>query len=252
MKELAIRRPFSENLLFWILMLLATVIGELAGDVFLIDFHIGNPLRTCIFAIAFIVFVALQIKQISDSPYIYWGSILLSTALGLTIADFVDDFLGYGYTVGGVVILLMVIRSMLMWKWENTIDPLKTKVKSTEVLYYWLAILFSQSLGSELGEWSNHTAGIGQLGTIYIFGLLLLCIFIYWQIRRYGSFNVFWLAFIFTRPIGAAISDFLSNPVNEGGLALSRASTIASLITSTIIIIYLTSKNRSVMPIVIR
>ncbi|WP_043975141.1 MULTISPECIES: COG4705 family protein [Acinetobacter] len=210
------------TLIFWIIKIAATTLGETAGDALSMSLNFGYILSTCIFSIIFIGFVALQMKARQYKPFLYWATIISTTTLGTTIADFVDRSLGIGYFGGSTLLLILLLASLAVW-YQSCGNIAVNSVQSTKSeAFYWITIMFSQTLGTALGDWTADTQGLGYTASALIFGslLLMLAAFYYWtQISRT---LLFWSAFVLTRPLGAVLGDFLDKPLDHGGLDLSR------------------------------
>ncbi|EOR06316.1 COG4705 family protein [Acinetobacter genomosp. 15BJ] len=210
------------TLLFWIIKIAATTLGETAGDALSMSLNLGYILSTCIFSIIFIGFVSLQMKAKEYKPFLYWATIISTTTLGTTIADYVDRSLGIGYLGGSIILLTLLLSSLAIWYWScgniavNSVQSAKTEA------FYWVTIMFSQTLGTALGDWTADTQGLGYTGAALIFGsLLLILIAVYYWTKISRTF-LFWSAFVLTRPLGAVLGDFLDKPLDHGGLDLSR------------------------------
>ncbi len=210
------------TLTFWIIKIFATTLGETGGDAVSMSMELGYLVSTVIFALIFFIAVFTQIRAKLFHPWIYWITIIATTTVGTTLADFADRSLGIGYAGGTTLLLTLLALSFFLWHKTlghvsmNTIGDNKTE------LFYWVTIMFSQTLGTALGDWTADTAGLGYTGGIYIFGGLLLIIIAAHLWTRIPKVILFWSAFILTRPFGAVLGDFLDKPINHGGLALSR------------------------------
>lgn len=210
------------TLLFWIIKIAATTLGETAGDALSMSLNLGYILSTCIFSIIFIGFVSLQMKAKEYKPFLYWATIISTTTLGTTIADYVDRSLGIGYLGGSIILLTLLLSSLAIWYWScgniavNSVQSAKTEA------FYWVTIMFSQTLGTALGDWTADTQGLGYTGAALIFGSLLLILIVLYYWTKISRTFLFWSAFVLTRPLGAVLGDFLDKPLDHGGLDLSR------------------------------
>ncbi|NNP71047.1 hypothetical protein [Acinetobacter sp. Ac_5812] len=210
------------TLLFWIIKIAATTLGETAGDALSMSLNLGYILSTCIFSIIFIGFVSLQMKAKQYKPFLYWATIISTTTLGTTIADYVDRSLGIGYLGGSIILLTLLLSSLAIWYWScgniavNSVQSAKTEA------FYWVTIMFSQTLGTALGDWTADTQGLGYTGAALIFGSLLLVLIVLYYWTKISRTFLFWSAFVLTRPLGAVLGDFLDKPLDHGGLDLSR------------------------------
>lgn len=212
------------TLIFWIIKIAATTLGETAGDAVSMSMNLGYLIGTFIFAAIFILAVTVQIKAQKFHPLIYWVTIVATTTVGTTLADFATRSLGIGYAGGSTLLLALLLGSLFIWyKSLGTVSVESIKTPQAE-MFYWLTIMFSQTLGTALGDWTSDTAGMGYLGAAVLFGgLLVILIGLYFWTNVSRTF-LFWAAFIITRPLGAVLGDFLDKPIASGGLALSRYS----------------------------
>ena len=227
------------TLIFWIIKILCTTIGETGGDAFTMSFlgettSEANPngylIGTAVFAVIFFVAVALQIKASKFHPFLYWFTIIATTTVGTTFADYLTRSNGLGYTVGSALLLGCVIASLIVWKLSTgTIDVASVRSAKSE-MFYWVTIMFSQTLGTALGDWFADTADLGYLGAAGVFGAGLLVLALLYYLTRASRPVLFWIAFILTRPLGAVVGDFLDKPHAQGGLALSRYVATAILL----------------------
>ncbi len=213
---------------FWLIKILATTLGETGGDAVTMSMGLGYLTGTLIFAMVFIGMVILQIRARDFHPAVYWSTIVASTTVGTTLADFADRSLGIGYTGGASLLAGLVIASLYAWYRTLGTIAVDSVGDAKSEGFYWLTIMLSQTLGTALGDWVADTAGLGYLGGIVVFGALLAGIAVlYWK-SRVSHVALFWAAFILTRPLGAVVGDFLDKPFDHGGLNLSRY--VASLV----------------------
>jgi uncharacterized membrane-anchored protein len=221
------------TLIFWVIKILATTLGETGGDAVSMSMNLGYLIGTAIFAVVFVLAVFIQIRAARFHPFLYWFTIIASTTVGTTLADFADRSLGIGYAGGAALLLVLLLSSLLTWRLVmGTVSVESVSTPKAEV-FYWVTIMFSQTLGTALGDWVADTNGLGYLGGVAIFGGILALIVLLYFFTRISRTLLFWAAFIVTRPLGAVVGDFLDKPVADGGLALSRY--VASLILLALI-----------------
>jgi uncharacterized membrane-anchored protein len=217
------------TLLFWIIKIAATTLGETGGDAVSMSMHLGYLVGTGIFAALFLIAVAAQIKAKQFHPVLYWATIIATTTVGTTLADFADRSLGIGYPGGSTLLFALLMASLALWyRTMGSISVASVNSPKTE-MFYWVTIMFSQTLGTALGDWTAGTAGLGYTGAAMVFGALLLLVIAAYFWTAISRTALFWAAFILTRPLGAVVGDFLDKPVNAGGLALSRYTASAVL-----------------------
>jgi uncharacterized membrane-anchored protein len=217
------------TLLFWIMKILATTLGETGGDAVSMSMNLGYLISTGIFAIIFLVAVLVQVLAKKFHPLIYWTTIIATTTVGTTMADFADRSLHIGYAGGTTILFTLLISSLFFWyRTLGSVDVKTVSSPKTE-LFYWVTIMFSQTLGTALGDWTADTAGIGYSGGAIVFVSLLAVIAVAYYWTKLSRTGLFWAAFILTRPLGATVGDFLDKPICNGGLALSRYTASATL-----------------------
>jgi uncharacterized membrane-anchored protein len=227
------------TLVFWIIKILATTLGETGGDALSMSMHLGYLDSTFIFAVVFLVAVAAQIRAKQFHPMIYWVTIIATTTVGTTLADFADRSLGIGYAGGSSILFISLMASLAIWRITLGSVSISTVVSPKTEVFYWVTIMFSQTLGTALGDWTADTAGLGYTGGALIFsGLLVLVALAYYR-TRISHTVLFWSAFILTRPLGAVVGDFLDKPIALGGLDLSRIVASSVLLLAIGVLIFM-------------
>jgi len=161
---------------------------------------------------------------------LYWATIIATTTVGTTLADFADRSLGIGYAGGSSLLLVLLIASLTVWHRTLGSVSINTVSSPRAEIFYWVTIMFSQTLGTALGDWTADTEGFGFLNSIALFGGLLAVIAALYFFTKISHTALFWAAFILTRPLGAVLGDFFDKPLNQGGLALSRYSASMTLV----------------------
>lgn len=232
-------KPISESslskvpevtVIFWIIKIAATTLGETGGDAVSMSMDLGYLIGTAIFGVIFAAAVSLQILAKRFRPFLYWLTIVATTTVGTTLADYATRDLGIGYTGGSSILLVLLLSSLLVW--HKTLGSISVKdIRSPKAeMFYWLTIMFSQTLGTALGDWTADTQGIGYLGSAAIFTALLAVVGVAYYRSTISHTILFWIAFVLTRPLGAVVGDFLDKPLADGGLALSRYSASIALL----------------------
>lgn len=223
------------TLLFWIIKIAATTLGETGGDAVSMSMHLGYLVATGIFAAVFALAVVAQIKARKFHPSLYWVTIIATTTVGTTLADFSDRSLGIGYAGGSALLLTLLLGSLFVW--HRTLGSVSVNTVSSPKaeMFYWVTIMFSQTLGTALGDWTADTAGLGYTGAAAVFSVLLALVVAAYFWTQVSRTLLFWAAFILTRPLGAVVGDFLDKPLSAGGLALSRYSASAALFAFIVI-----------------
>lgn len=226
------------TLVFWIIKIAATTLGETGGDAVSMSMHLGYLVGTAIFAGLFAVAVTAQVSARRFHPLLYWTTIIATTTVGTTLADFADRSLGIGYAGGTALLSGFLIVSLVIWhRTLGSISVETVRTKKAEV-FYWVTIMFSQTLGTALGDWTADTAGFGYTKGALLFAMMLAVVIAAYYWTEISRTTLFWTAFILTRPLGAVVGDLLDKPVSAGGLALSRYSASALLLTLILITLY--------------
>ena len=218
------------TLIFWIIKIAATTLGETGGDAVSMSLNFGYLAGTGIFAVVFLLAVGAQIAADRFHPLLYWTTIIATTTVGTTLADFADRSLHIGYAGGALLLLALLIASLATW--YRTLGSVSVATVSSPAaeMFYWVTIMFSQTLGTALGDWTADTAGFGYAGGAAIFGALLALVAAAYYWTDLSRTGLFWAGFVLTRPLGAVIGDFLDKPIGAGGMALSRYSASAALL----------------------
>ena len=222
------------TLVFWIIKIAATTLGETGGDTVTMTLNWGYLVGTALFLSLLLVLVILQIAAKRFHLWLYWATIVASTTAGTTMADFADRSLGIGYAGGSSLLFACLMATLGAWYWSQGSISVATVNTPKVEAFYWVAITFSQTLGTALGDWTADDTGLGYDGGALLFaaGLAVLAAAYFWT--NTSRVFLFWAAFILTRPLGATVGDFLDKPVSDGGLAWSRP--IASAVIAAFII----------------
>jgi uncharacterized membrane-anchored protein len=222
------------TLVFWIIKIIATTLGETGGDAVSMSMNLGYAVSSFIFIGIFVVAVIAQILAKKFHPFLYWLVVVATTTAGTTMADFADRSLGIGYPGGASLLFALLMGSLAVWYWSAGSISVNTVSTPRIETFYWVAILFSQTLGTALGDWMADTNGLGYEGGALVFGAGLALIAVAYFYTGISRTLLFWAAFILTRPLGATLGDLLDKPLANGGLAFSRF--YASAILAAIII----------------
>ena len=213
---------------FWIIKIAATTLGETGGDTVSMTMDLGYLIGTAIFLSILVVLVVMQIAAKKFHPFLYWSTIIASTTVGTTMADFADRSLGIGYLGGSSILFVSLMAVLALWHWSQGSVSVETVRTPKVEAFYWTAITVSQTLGTALGDWVAD-AGLGYEGGALLFGVALAAVAAAYFWTNVSRVLLFWAAFILTRPLGATVGDFLDKPLNQGGLDLSRPLASAAL-----------------------
>jgi uncharacterized membrane-anchored protein len=200
---------------------------------------LGYLVGTAIFAIVFAMVVAAQIAAKRFHPFLYWTVIIATTTVGTTLADFVDRSLGIGYFGGSSLLAALLVASLAVWhRMMGSVSIASIDNKTAEA-FYWLTILFSQTLGTALGDWMADTTGLGYRGGALVFATSIAIVAATYPWTNLSRTLLFWVAFVLTRPLGATVGDFLDKPLDHGGLALSRYAASGALAAAIAALVFL-------------
>jgi uncharacterized membrane-anchored protein len=234
MTDQALTKVPEVTLVFWIIKIAATTLGETGGDTVSMTLHWGYLAGSALFVVLLVALVIWQTLAEKFHPFLYWATIVASTTFGTTMADFADRSLGIGYTGGSTLLFCCLIATLGLWYWSQGSISVETVNTPKVEAFYWAAITFSQTLGTALGDWAADTGGLGYEGGALVFGagLAVLAALYYWT--DISRVFLFWAAFILTRPLGATVGDLLDKPVSDGGMHLSRP--LASAVIAVFIV----------------
>ena len=210
------------TLAFWVIKIAATTLGETGGDALSMSLDLGYAVSTLIFAAIFLVLLFAQVNATSFKPFLYWGVIVATTTVGTTLSDYLDRTVGLGYPLSSALLLSAVVATLAVWRASTgSISVANISTRKNEV-FYWVTILFSNTLGTALGDFAADSSGLGFDGGAAVFGAALAIIAAAYYFTKIPRTVLFWAAFILTRPLGATVGDLLTKPVDDGGLDLSR------------------------------
>ena len=225
---------------FWIIKIIATTLGETGGDAVSMTLNWGYALGSALFIGVFVVAVAAQIAAKSFHPFLYWLVIIATTTAGTTMADFADRSLGVGYPGGSLILFALLMASLGVWYWQAGSISVDTVASPRIEMFYWTAILFSQTLGTALGDWMADSNGLGYERGALVFAAGLVAVAAAYFFTNVSRTLLFWSAFILTRPLGATLGDFLDKPIANGGLAFGRfyaTAILAALMVALILLL---------------
>ena len=226
------------TLSFWIIKILCTTLGETGGDAVTMTWKLGYLIGTIIFFSLLALLIVFQTRAKKFHPALYWTTIIASTTAGTTMADYADRSLGLGYTGGSLILLSSLLLTLCLWYWACGSISFSSINTPKKEIFYWVAITFSQTLGTALGDWMADTNNFGYIRASLIFGAgLLLIAFLYYK-TKISRIWLFWAAFILTRPLGATLGDFIDKPISHGGLAVSRPLASLIILAFAVILIY--------------
>lgn len=243
--HLVMRKLPHVTVLFWVLKTVAVTLGETSGDLFGIDLGFGYPVTALAFLAFFVVVVSLQVRAGRFHPALFWAVVLSTSMVGTEISDFMnrgfghagDDSGGIGYTAGGLILTALLVGVFLVW-WRTgqTYDVENIATRKGEILY-WIAILISNTLGTSSGDVLAHDTPLGFRGAFLAIGAVMMLLLAAHYLTDINGTVLFWIAFVLTRPLGAAGGDYLVKPVDENGLGwgtLWGSTALLALLTGLI------------------
>ncbi len=235
--QVVLRKLPHVTVLFWALKIVATTLGETGGDLLAQTLHVGYLVSTAVFLAAFVVSVVVQLKAGRFHPAVFWTVIALSSTAGTTVSDLMNRTGGIGYTGGAAILSTgLIVVFIVWWRSGQTLDVENVATLRGELLF-WLAILFSNSLGTSSGDFLADSLGIGFRDSAIALTAVMLALLAAHRFTRINGMILFWIAFILTRPLGATLGDFLSKPHDHGGLAWGTTWTSATLLATLIALI---------------
>lgn len=243
----AMNKVAKVTVYFWIMKICATTLGETGGDLLSMTMNIGYAVSSLILLSFFFVTLLIQLSSKKYHPVIYWLVIVSTSTAGTTISDYMDRTLGLGYFKGSLILVLCLVTILSLWRYSQgtlSVDYIRTRKAET---FYWTAILFSNTLGTALGDFLADSSGLGFLGGAILIGALLGLVVVTYYFTQISRVLLFWIAFVLTRPFGATFGDVLTKSVDKGGLNLGTiGSSIVLGVILVIFIIYTTIKHQDV------
>jgi uncharacterized membrane-anchored protein len=217
----------------------ATTLGETAGDLFSMTLNIGYATSSLFLIGFFLIALVAQLKVRSYYPLLFWLVILLTSTAGTTMSDYLDRTAGLGYIQGSALLLTCLIIVLALWRYITGSLALENITTVKDETFYWIAILFSNTLGTALGDFLADSSGLGFAGGAILVGSLLAVIVLAYYFTKLSHVLLFWLAFILTRPFGATMGDVLTKPVEKGGLDFGTMGSSAILISILVVFVIL-------------
>ncbi len=228
------------TLFFWVMKICATTLGETAGDLLSMTMHVGYAVSSIILIGLFLASVVAQLKSTRFHPVLYWTVILTTSTAGTTMSDFMDRTLGLGYAKGSLILVTCLLMVLAAWSIsERSLSVSNIRTTKAEI-FYWMAILFSNTLGTALGDFLADDSGLGFSGGAALIGGLLGLIVVA-TFTRINRVLLFWIAFVLTRPFGATFGDLLTKPVAKGGLNFGTFG--SSLILAFLLTVFIIHTN---------
>lgn len=223
------------TLLFWVMKIIATTLGETLGDFISMTLNLGYAKGIAITLLFFAVVLLVQLSVKKYIPMVYWLVIIGTTTLGTELSDFIDRTWHLGNALGSLLLVFCLALALWLWHKKYTslhVFPITEKPKE---IYYWTAVLFSNSLGTAFGDYLSDDVGLSYLNGAMVTGVIIVIVVLLHYYTKLNQVFLFWIAFVFTRPFGATFGDFLTKPLAKGGLALGTLN--ASIVSLSLMIV---------------
>lgn len=237
------------TLLFWLMKIIATTLGETLGDYISMTLNYGYLIGLIVTLIFFVLVLFVQLSVKKYIPVFYWLVIVATTTLGTEISDFIDRSLHLGYTIGSLLLFSFLVLTLVLWYRKYRDLAVFPIVETNKEMYYWIAILFSNSLGTAFGDYLSDVIGLSYLNGALVTASVILAVVLLHYFTKINHIVLFWIAFIFTRPFGATFGDFLTKPIAKGGLDLGtlNASIVSVLLMGLLILVSQKKSNKQVI-----
>lgn len=243
MYNIVMNKVANVTLFFWIMKICATTLGETAGDLLSMTLKVGYEISSIILISLFFVSLIIQLKSSKFNPVLYWTVILTTSTAGTTMSDFMDRTLGLGYANGSMILVSCLLVTLTVWLLsEKTLSVNNIQTTKAEI-FYWIAILFSNTLGTALGDFLADSSGLGFLGGAVLIGSLIGLVVLAFYFTKINRVVLFWIAFVLTRPFGATFGDLLTKPIQKGGLNFGTIGSSLILFSILAVLVIYTSIN---------
>ncbi len=234
---------------FWIMKILATTLGETAGDFISMSLGLGYYIG---FVITFSILAIILFFQICSRryrPVLYWTAIIATTTAGTEVSDLMDRSFGIGYAIGSLILIAGLLTVLSIWYYRDRTLKVYPIVQKDSEMMYWIAIVFSNSLGTAFGDFLTSNLNLSYAQGAFVTASIIGVIIVLHYLTTISDILLFWVAFIFTRPFGATFGDFLTKPIDNGGLNLSRsyASIMTLLLLSIILFFSIQSEKKNAL-----
>ena len=233
------------TLTFWVMKICATTLGETAGDLLSMTLNVGYAISSLILISAFLITLGLQLFSKSYNPVLYWIVILSTSTAGTTMSDFMDRTLGLGYASGSLILISLLIAIFAVWRLSEKSLSVNNIHTTKGELFYWAAILISNTLGTALGDYLADDSGLGFAGGALLIGTAIAAVVLAKFYTRISTVLLFWLAFVLTRPFGATLGDFLTKSHEKGGLDFGTVGSSLVLAGVLVVLVSFAAKARS-------
>ncbi|MGI8469566.1 MAG: COG4705 family protein [Pyrinomonadaceae bacterium] len=228
------------TLMFWVIKICATTVGETGGDAATMTLNLGYAVGSLIFLGFFVVMLGAQVASKRYHPFFYWAVVVATTTVGTTMSDYLDRTVGLGYIKSSIILFCGVLFVLFVWHRVTGRIEFENITTKKEEIFYWLTILVSNTLGTALGDFMADDAGLGfEIGALVFAGLIVIVAALHYFTNISDSI-LFWAAYVLTRPLGATLGDTLTKPHAEGGLELGRIASSLAIAAVMVVLIILT------------
>jgi uncharacterized membrane-anchored protein len=241
MKQLNKVAPIT--LLFWLMKIVATTLGETLGDFISMTLNFGYVIGIIITLAIFLVALLIQLNAKEYTPVKYWLVIIGTTTLGTELSDFIDRTLHLGYFAGSIILVSCLVLTLFLWNKKYKSLEVYPIFERNKEFFFWTAVLFSNSLGTAFGDFLSDNLGLSYFSGALITGIIILMVVLLHYQTRLNHILLFWIAFIFTRPFGATFGDLLTKPPGKGGLDLGTLN--ASIVSVAIMAVLIAVSHRN-------
>lgn len=237
------------TIFFWIIKVLCTTVGETFSDFLSVNLGFGLTNTTIVMGIAFVIVLFLQFRATKYVPVLYWLTVVLISVFGTLVTDNLTDGIGVPLEYSTIVFGILLGLTFLLWYLsEHTLSIHSIRTRRREA-FYWLTILFTFALGTAVGDLYSEQLGLGYLHTGIIVAVIIACMFLAWKFLKLNEILAFWIAYIFTRPLGASLGDYLSQSKQNGGLGLgANVTSVIFLIAILAVIVFLVVTRFDILP----
>lgn len=232
------------TLAFWVMKICATTLGETAGDLLSMTLNVGYAVSSLILISLFLVSLVGQLRARSFHPAMYWTVILTTSTAGTTMSDFMDRTLGLGYASGSAILIVLLLGVLAVWRVSEKSLAVDRIDSRRGELFYWAAILVSNTLGTALGDYLADDSGLGFAGGALLIGTLIAVVAVAYYFTRISRVLLFWLAFVLTRPFGATLGDVLTKAHDKGGLDFGTIGSSTILATVLLVLVVMSIRNQ--------
>lgn len=206
--------------LYWIIKIASTTLGETGADMFSMTYNFGYGSTITLFIGLFILFLSIKLSIKRYEPVTYWLTFTATAIAGTAISDYIDRTLGLGYTMGSGLLMTLLIFILIAWYIHDKTINVEHITSATSEIYYWGAFLIANTLGTAAGDFLADELMLGfSQSAMLITGVLLGVAFLHFY-TKVSNVLLFWLAFVLTRPFGATFGDLLTKAHEKGGFDL--------------------------------